>query len=310
MTDSNHPIACFGKLPFWREYLKGGAVHPTSRALRDWLHGGKEALGLENGEQGVKDEVFNARLRVLIGLPSSKELLAGVIRPSNDAGGRHFPFTVFTHFPRKLYGKHYSLLPLALVPVWEALDDAWDALAAVASREAFEETLASNEAPGLVPVAEARGDYQGRQGEDAMGLFESDPAASPRALRENMPDVLTELRKTSGGGGMHLQFPAAPDLEEACFNASLWIDLVNRQFRLRRYEPSVLIDAKVSAAPRRVFLKFGAVEPGDYIDIVGAEADTNLVRPARASSAENAPEAGSGEHVTYARMLETRFGRG
>jgi type VI secretion system ImpM family protein len=124
MADPNRPMACFGKLPFWREYLTGGAVHPTSRALRDWLHRGKEALGLENGEEGVKDEVFNARLRVLIGLPGSKELLAGVIRPSNDAGGRHFPFAVFTHFPRKLYGKHYSLLPLALVPVREALGDA------------------------------------------------------------------------------------------------------------------------------------------------------------------------------------------
>jgi len=307
-------MACFGKLPFWREYLTGGAVHPTSRALRDWLHRGKEALGLENGEEGVKDEVFNARLRVLIGLPGSKELLAGVIRPSNDAGGRHFPFAVFTHFPRKLYGKNYSLLPLALVPVWEALGDAWDALAAVASREAFEETLASNEAPGLVPVAEARGDYQGRQGEDAIHVFESDPASSPQALRDNMPEVLTGLPKTSGGGGLNLQLPAAPDLEEACFNASLWIDLVNRQFRLRRHEPSVLIDAKVSGSPRRVFLKFGAMEPGDYIDIMGAEADTNLVRPARASSADAGSEAGSEvrpeERLTYAQLLETRFRRG
>jgi hypothetical protein len=278
------------------------------------LHRGKEALGLENGEEGVKDEVFNARLRVLIGLPGSKELLAGVIRPSNDAGGRHFPFAVFTHFPRKLYGKHYSLLPLALVPVWEALGDAWDALSAVASREAFDEVLAANEAPGLVSVAEARGDYQGRQGEDAMHVFESDPPSSPRALGENMPELLNGLGKSSGGDATNMQLPAASDLEEACFNASLWIDLVNRQFRLRRYEPSVLIDAKVSASPRRVFLKFGAVEPEDYIDIMGAEADTKLVRPARATSAdaatETGSEAGSGERLTYAQLLETRFGRG
>jgi type VI secretion system ImpM family protein len=272
-------MACFGKLPFWREYLKGGAVHPTSRALRDWLHKGKEALGLENGEEGVKDEVFNARLRVLLGLPGSKELLAGVIRPSNDAGGRHFPFAVFTHFPRKVYGKHYSLLPLALVPAWEALDDAWDALAGVASREAFEEVLASNEAPGLVPAAEARGEYQGRQREDAAHVFANDPPSSPQALRAGMPGLLSGLRKSSVGGGLNVQLPAAPDLEEACFNASLWIEMVNRQFRLRRYEPSVLIDAKVNSVPRRVFLKFGPIEPGDYIDIMGVLGRGSDLRP-------------------------------
>lgn len=308
MADSLLPLACFGKLPFWREYLTGGAVHPTSRALRDWLHRGKEALGLENGEEGVKDEVFNAQLRVLIGLPGSKELLAGVIRPSNDAGGRHFPFTVFTHIPRKVFGKQYSLLPMALVPVWEALEDAWDALAAVASREAYEEMLASNSVPGLVSVAEAKGDYQGRLGEDAKHLFESDPASSPRALIERMPEVLIALRKSGGVGGAHLQFPAVPDLEEACFNASLWIDLVNRQFRLRRFEPSVLLDARVSAAQRRVFLKFGPPEPDDYLDVMGADAKTKLVRPARSPGPESAPAPDAIDGMSYARLLETRFG--
>lgn len=308
MAGSMLPLACFGKLPFWREYLTGGAVHPTSRALREWLHRGKEALGLENGEEGVKDEAFNAQLRVLIGLPGSKELLVGVIRPSNDAGGRHFPFTVFTHIPRKVFGKQYSLLPMALVPVWEALEDAWSALAAVASHEAYEEALASNSAPGLAPVTEAKGDYQGRLGEDATHLFEGDPASSPRALMEQMPEVLLALRKSGGVGGAHLQFPAASDIEEACFNASLWIDLVNRQFRLRRFEPSVLLDAKVNAAQRRVFLKFGSPEPEDYLDVMGATARTKLVRPARSSDSTTTPEPDAPGEMSYARLLETRFG--
>jgi hypothetical protein len=125
-----------------------------------------------------------------------------------------------------------------------------------------------------------------------------------------MPGLLSGLRKSSDGGGLNVQLPAAPDLEEACFNASLWIEMVNRQFRLRRYEPSVLIDAKVNSVPRRVFLKFGPIEPGDYIDIMGVEAETSLVRPARTSGADSAPDTDSEEALTYAQLLETRFGHG
>jgi len=38
---------------------------------------------------------------------------------------------------------------------------------------------------------------------------------------------------------------------------------------------------------------------------MGTETDTRLVRPARESS----PDAGSDEGLTYAQLLETRFGR-
>lgn len=300
------PLACFGKLPFWREYLEVGTSHATARALKHWLHEGKEQLGLDSGEQKVSDVAIQAQLRILLGVPGSRELLVGVLRPSNDAGGRHYPFAVFTHFARKLYRKHYELLPLALAPAWEALDDAWESLAAAPSRTAFDESLNSLEVPQPVGPAEARGDYQGRQREQAQSLFESQNGASPECLTRNMPGVLDRLRK-AGGTGVSLQLPVARDLDEACFNVSLWVDLLNRQLRLRRFEPSVFLDEKGGAENRQVVLKYGALQPSDYLEIVGAAGETNLLRPAHPAGTDPVQGPSDSTGVSYGELLGTRF---
>ena len=117
MSETLLAVGCFGKLPFWREYLEGGARSTSSRELREWLREGRELLVLESSsdnQQEVTDQAFGAHLRVLLSLPGAEDLLVGVVRPSRDGGGRHAPFSVFARLPRKAYGKHYALLPSAL----------------------------------------------------------------------------------------------------------------------------------------------------------------------------------------------------
>lgn len=297
------PLTCFGKLPFWREYLEAGPMQTTSRVLKQWLHQGKEALGLESGDEQPHDRTFRSRLRVLVAPPESREMLVGVIRPSRDAGGRHFPFAAFTHLPRRIFGKHYALLPMALAPVWDDLEGAWDAVAETATMADFEQTVSSHEIREPVDVAEARADYQGRQREQASDLLSGAPGLM-RSLRERMPDAVRALRKAASEG-VGMQLPLARDLEAACFNVSLWIDLLNRQFLLRRFEPSVLLEAETDVAQRRVLLRFGALASSDYLHLMGVEAG-DLLRPAAplsAGEAQDEPPAG----ITYAEMLEARF---
>ncbi len=284
---------CFGKLPFWREYLEGGARSAASRALREWLRKGRELLVLEStaDDQPVTDKAFEAHLRVLLSLPGAKDLLVGIVRPSRDGGGRHAPFTVFARLPRRHYGRHYALLPSALGSVWEALDDAWDALHEAPSQSAFEEAYESLEVPAPVDVKQARGEYQGRQLDDAGKLFDQ---PSLDALRHNMPDILERIKK-GGGRDVCVALPAAKDVAEACFNASLWIDLVNRQFRLKRFDPSVFLDAREGLAGRQVYLNFGELNPMDYVQM--------MADPAQAEGGEGVRPV----EATYKQLLETVF---
>ena len=84
MSDVNLAVGCFGKLPFWREYLEAGTRSPASRELREWLRQGREMHVLESssGDQQVTDLAFPAHLRVLLSLPGVDELLRVVRRSS------------------------------------------------------------------------------------------------------------------------------------------------------------------------------------------------------------------------------------
>jgi type VI secretion system ImpM family protein len=300
--------ACFGKLPFWREYLEVGIGHPTARALKEWMLRGKQESAMDQAEEGYRDVPVESRLRILFGVDGSRELLAGVLRPSRDAGGRHYPFVLFTHFPRRLYGRHFSLLPLALTPVWRALDDAWDALAESTDREGFQEALDSLELPALAAAKVARGDFQGREGESADELFAA-PAASRAELTRSLPGLLERLPR-SGADGLSVQLPVNREVDEACFDASFWIELINRQFRLRRFEPSVFLDEHPESRERAVVLRFGLPRPADYVSIVSRPRVEAFLRPAHA-----APEGGSDppsheKSDTYAELLACRFRSG
>lgn len=304
MTNRYLPVGCFGKLPIWPEYMEAGTSYPAARALKQWLHGGREHAGLEAPEGGRTDTAVRAHLRLLTGLPGSTELLVGVLRPSGDQGGRSFPFSVFSFIPRKLYGKHYELLPLALSPVWDVLEDAWDSLAGVATKRAFEEVLESLEVPHPAPLNELRGFYQGRQRESTDGLRTRQDGASPERALGNLPAVLNRLRKGSDAEGLLLELPVSREPDGACFDASVWIDLMNRQFMLKRFEPLVFLDARQDAADGRLLLKFGSLRPADYAAIMALrDADAGVARPAHPAPGEEAAAVPEPAMATYADLL-------
>ncbi len=104
MAEEPLGLGCFGKLPFWPEYIDRSVGLPTALALRSWLHEGKEtSASLADEDIACADVPIRSRLRLLLGLPGSKELLVGVVRASKDGGGRNFPFSVFAQVPRRIY---------------------------------------------------------------------------------------------------------------------------------------------------------------------------------------------------------------
>ena len=305
MAEGPLALGCFGKLPFWPEYIERSAGLPTARALRSWLHEGKETSAtLADEEIACVDVPIRSRLRLLLGLPGSTELLIGVLRGSKDHGGRNFPFSVFAHVPRRLYGKHYALLPLAFAPVWDALDEAWDVLASVASKAAFDEVLVGLQAPQPEPAKQVVEAYKSGQERSIAALNGRADGACREALQEKLPEVLARLKQ--GNGEMGLELPVSSDPEEACFDATFWIDLLNRQFFMKRFEPSVLLDETRSREDRTVYLRFGKLDAADYPTVMGfGDPDTPFLRPAHPDEQRGAEAADDGP--TYAEILASRF---
>ena len=303
------PVACFGKLPFWPEFLEVDVTEPTARHLKRWLHGGREYAGLQSEEENPPDLPIQAHVRCLIELSGVGELLAGVVLPSTDRGGRHFPFAVFTHFSRRVYGRQYALLTLAMAPIWDALEDAWQQVHLASNEEEFRERLGAVEVPHPAVREQVRAVHRRMVRDDAERLFGRENGTDAALLSEHMPDVVARLRRLGSSEGLGLVLPVSEDLEEACFDAGWWIELVNRQFRLKRFEPSVFIDGRPGLRDRRAVLKFGPVEVEDYAGIMGLDLqDDPLLRPGHGGSPAAGP-ATTTSGVSFEELLARKLPR-
>ena len=289
MAERSLPLACFGKLPFWPEYLEHGVSYPSSRALKDFLLRGRSAM--EYAEEGGVDSGEERGSRFVIALAGSLELLVGFVGPSTDLGGlRRFPFAVFAHLPRRFYGKHYALLPVGLDGVWEILEDTWRGLTELSSDAAFSEMAASTRIPMPRDPGEARAIYQAGLGEGAQRIFESFPGTSPAGLAAGLPDLLRRLKQERQNPAITAELPVSSSLEDAGVDAAAWLELLGRQFWLRRLEPSLFLDAGEGSGSRRLILRFGALDPMDYPLVFGVTGEgEQVLRPAQEHSGSGSP---------------------
>jgi len=297
MSDDYLSLGCFGKVPCYEEHWEENATVPSARALRRWVEAGREETGVEE----------TSRVRCLFGLPDAPDLVAGVIRPSHDRKSRSFPFAVFAQFPRRPYRKSYALLPLALSPVWDALDDAWDSLAGVATRSSFREVLESTLIPSPAPVSQVQAEYLEMQADPAGRIFDRADGAAVAHFERGFSGFLTRLRAEAGGDGMLAEIPVSHEPRQACYDAAFWVDLINHQFRMRRFDPSVFLEGTAGNRDRTVFLAFGNLKPGSYAPLMtGASREELVSRPAH-GPALDAAASGSWSEVPFAELLKRRF---
>jgi len=303
--DTEYLVAgCHGKLPFWPEYLDVNVALPASRAFRNWVRDGRQAAG---GSQDGHVPPETSRHRFVFAPGGGSDLLAGVIRPSSDIGGkRQFPFSAFVHVGKRHWsGKSYSLLPIALEPVWDALDDLWESLATATSEPAFREIITAARVPTPRPAAIAKAAYDSGQDQAAAPVFDAASGASVEALRANFPDMLRALKHNAGD--VRLELPTSSDPDGAAFDAAFWVELINHQFFWKRFEPSLFLEGAPRRSDRKVFLLFGDPAAEDYPRVMGmADQPGVFQRPAHArdGAAASAP---SGSAPTYAELAATRF---
>jgi hypothetical protein len=290
------PIGCYGKLPFWPEYLAAGPPARVAGVLREWLHAGFVET---DGERA-------GRLRYVIGDTGEGELMAGVLRPSEDQGGlRSFPFTVHVTFPRHAVGSKYPLVIAGMDMVWDALDDAWEALAGMSSADAFREHVASIRIPLPRERAAVRPLYESYIASSADRVFGADPASGPEPLAEGLPRTIASIRETPAERALVIALPVGANLDEAPFDIAFWLDVIGRQFTWRRPEPAVFLEADAGRAPREVRLVHGPLAAAPFADVVvGGTVRPGVCYPAR--SRAGALQA-AGSAPTLRQILAHRF---
>lgn len=109
-------IGCFGKLPFYGDFLSFGVDSPEAQAFVTWLQDGAASSAVPSF---APDQLVQ-----MVWQPAgTRRTLVAVLWPSLDAAGRRFPFSLFTSLPAGFVERHGPRALVAADGVWRSLRD-------------------------------------------------------------------------------------------------------------------------------------------------------------------------------------------
>jgi hypothetical protein len=213
-------VSCFGKLPFYREFLRIGLGGSAAPWVIRWVESAHESWS-RSGEAPVQSPLIRFAAPL-----DGGGLVAGTVRQSTDGLRRH-PVTFFIEDARGGTQDRWHLAPLALSESWDALSalnqQTWDNVTSLSA--ALESGVPE---PAWEP---ARITY-----EDALAapldvapwnalLGETGDRA--RHAAANLLAVLEAQRSArSAAEGVSLAVPLRPSHGTAPVAASIWLDLL------------------------------------------------------------------------------------
>lgn len=110
------PLSCYGKLPFYKEYLRHNLHSPETEKLIEWIEEGMRLQSSENIEAG------NFLYRFIFLPKEQKRFICGIIQNSSD-GLRTYPFTVFVSCPKNQFRSHPIVLAIIFDSFWLKMED-------------------------------------------------------------------------------------------------------------------------------------------------------------------------------------------
>lgn len=218
-------VGCYGKLPFYPEFLKYGLDSPGARWLVSWIDGARPLLG------HVRDDAIPEReLHVVLPSIDPNAAIVAWIAMSCDEKERSFPICVFARIRRACFGNRWHLWPVLFESIWSALAGCAFAetvtgrpsLAAALEQFRLELPDAESLERELQEIAEESCPNPWRR------LTGSAPEAAV-AMAHSFAHFVEAQRRAEPGGGSALSVPRAalmaePDPEPAV-QASVWLKL-------------------------------------------------------------------------------------
>jgi hypothetical protein len=100
-----------------------------------------------------------------------------------------------------------------------------------------------------------------------------------------------------------IRLPVSSDIQDAAADVGFWIELVNRQFLWKAYQPSVFLSRQADADPDAV-LVYGDLEVELYPDLLGDEPGNGVLSPCAPTEAAQSV---TPDDTTYEAMLKRKF---
>jgi len=112
-------LSCYGKLPFYPEFLRFHLESDVGRWLVEWIDSARRTLP---GSEAWPGRESDLEIRLVLAHDTGRQVVAALLRPSTDAGTRAYPICVFTSYQAHDLRDRWYLMPLWLEPLWRTID--------------------------------------------------------------------------------------------------------------------------------------------------------------------------------------------
>ena len=236
-------VVAMGKIPGHPEFLQNRSAREPEQSFDRWLEAGMGLASHRYGAGWTSAFEHGAVQGFVWRAPRGARcdvLLCGVMFPSRDSVGRHYPLAVFCDVPQAVVQRAPHVVPLAFGDFLERAHDAAADFATLAPAD-LAARLAQLGPPSEDDITRAAADYEAwcdRTPVDSAwsAVFADHPRARFRAVIDDLrvatadirgveaPEQAATLRLPLGDGG-----PAS---------AALWLDVVRRLCRWNSTVPS------------------------------------------------------------------------
>lgn len=302
-------IAYFGKVPVHGDFVRRNATGAAVRALDDWLRTGLYGTG-----NGVDQALDKAR-EIGVAYPfyfaprEAEQVLVGVMGPSRDSIGRHYPFLV------AFEAGAYDTQRAVQVPVQY---NAFFEQAAVLVREAAAGHIERHDLdaridaldvlPGMGPSSASFGSYVQQERLVAFWkrLWDHPQDSRKYLLFKNLIDVLLPLRDgVPPSFPLVLRFPLSRDGRTADYDVSFWLDVCLRLLGARAVQFSFFWTLSPPGMARPfVLIVLRPPPPRMLAYVLDADGDGDTLCALEDMGANNAALAALAIPPHYGRLLE------
>ena len=231
------PLGVYGKLPFYKDFLRANATGAEATAFRAWLDRGFSRFweaDTESREADLPPHGF------VLHLPGTDGAVLGRMRGSHDSGGlRRFPLVLFVSQPSGKGAGRALANVQALTQILPALLDADRTLTNVDGVESFyararDLVVRASVVEHDAVLSQLRGDVDGLSVAGlARGMY-------GEAAERLWPALLAFLGRQQGRGRLAVRLPVAPE-PAAATQALLWTALLAGDEPRKQVPISVLL---------------------------------------------------------------------